>query len=519
MKYNPTKDNGIFEYGDYQTPEDFVVKICNYIKYTLDLEPTIIIEPTFGLGNFIFNSINIFKKTQKVYGIEINKQYYSFAVDKISKVETTANIDLYNDNIFTFDFSTITNKINMEDNVLIIGNPPWVTNSDLTTINSSNLPIKTNFKDLKGLDAITGKSNFDIAEYIILSLLNTFKNFNCVVAMLCKATVAKNIIRDLKKYDFELSDIRMLNFSALEVFNVNCEACLLIMKIGSGKKLVCDVYDLANPDYKISSFGWVNNAFVSNIDSYCNLIDGKCQMEWRQGIKHDCSKVMELTKENGIFVNGYKEPLNIEDTYIYPVLKSSDIKKHVITEKNIRKSVIVTQKKVGDETGIIREKSPMLWRYLQLHSMKLDNRKSSIYKRAPQFAIFGIGDYSFKPYKVAISGFYKNPIFALTYNANDKNKPIMLDDTCYFLGFDNFNTALITTILLNSNLVQSFLTSIAFLNSKRPYTKEVLMRIDLLKVANMISFDKLLETADRLGIEHNLEYADYQMYVEQIASE
>ena len=33
----------------------------------------------------------------------------------------------------------------------------------------------------------------------------------------------------------------------------------------------------------------------------------------------------------------------------------------------------------------------------------LDNRKSSIYNKRPRFSIFGIGDYSFSKWKVAIS--------------------------------------------------------------------------------------------------------------------
>ena len=85
----------------------------------------------------------------------------------------------------------------------------------------------------------------------------------------------------------------------------------------------------------------------------------------------------------------------------------------------------------------------------------------------------------------------------------------MLDDTCYFLGFDNYNHALITTLLLNSKIVQNFIKSIAFLDSKRPYTKDILMRIDLLKVVENISFKDLISIADNLKIEHNLINDDY----------
>ena len=52
--------------------------------------------------------------------------------------------------------------------ILVIGNPPWVTNSAVGALGGSNLPVKSNFQRLNGLDAITGKSNFDISEWMLL---------------------------------------------------------------------------------------------------------------------------------------------------------------------------------------------------------------------------------------------------------------------------------------------------------------------------------------------------------------
>jgi len=60
-------------------------------------------------------------------------------------------------------------------------------------------------------------------------------------------------------------------------------------------------------------------------------------------------------------------------------------------------------------------------------------------------------------------------------------KPVMLDDTCYFIGFDDLKMAEIAHFLLNSKLVQKFLKSIIFSDSKRPINKDTLMRIDLEK--------------------------------------
>ena len=53
------------------------------------------------------------------------------------------------------------------------------------------------------------------------------------------------------------------------------------------------------------------------------------------------------------------------------------------------------------------------------------------------------------------------------------------------------STALITLALLNSQPVRDFLESIVFLDSKRPYTKDVLMRIDLAKVLERVSLKQI----------------------------
>lgn len=518
----------ILEYGDYQTPDDFVKKVCKYLREEIEIKPRVIIEPTFGLGNFITGALEEFKELEKVYGVEINEDYYTFTNQRVKENIKDSNIvvELYNENIFTFDFEKIKSNVETEEQLLIIGNPPWVTNSELTTIESMNLPVKENFKGLSGLDAITGKGNFDIAEYIILQLLNEFKDYkSCYVAMLCKNIVGRNIVRDLQRYNFNLSEIKMITFNALTTFGVNCEAGLLVMKIGGEKRLICDVYDFDNTKEKIRSFGWVDNNFISDIGNYTDSIDGKCQFEWRQGIKHDCSKVMELSirQDDKTYINGYKQVIDVEDDYIYPLLKSSDIKQYISTQENTRKNLIVTQKRVGEETNSINNNSPKLWRYLEENSQYLDNRKSTIYKKAPRFAIFGVGDYSYRPYKVGISGFYKNPLFTLAYNDVEEEKSIMFDDTCYILGFEEYNDALITMLIMNSSIVQEFLKSIAFIDSKRPYTKEVLKRIDLVKATTKISYQELLETANRLGIPISTltqeSYTDYKESIRVIEQE
>ncbi len=214
----------------------------------------------------------------------------------------------------------------------------------------------------------------------------------------------------------------------------------------------------------IREYGWINNKFVANIDLYIKSekIDGKFPFVWRQGVKHDASKIMELETVNGNYLNNNKETVEIEKDLVYALLKSSDLKGNVI-EKS-RKYTIVTQKKVGQETKYIKELFPKTYNYLFSNIAYFNKRKSSIYNGKPLFSIFGIGDYSFKPYKVAIAGMYKSTTFSLVKPID--NKPVMLDDTCYFIGFETLVEAEITQILLNKEITQDFIQSIAIKNPK-----------------------------------------------------
>ena len=148
--------SGKREYGDYQTPVDFAEKVCFYLKNYRHIRPSAIIEPTCGVGNFLESSL-LFEAAE-YYGIEINPDYCDICRQKIND----SRVKIINSDFFAFSSKAL---IQDKSQILVIGNPPWVTNSTLSALGSDNMPIKTNFKDLKGIDAITGASNFDICEY------------------------------------------------------------------------------------------------------------------------------------------------------------------------------------------------------------------------------------------------------------------------------------------------------------------------------------------------------------------
>jgi hypothetical protein len=222
---------------------------------------------------------------------------------------------------------------------------------------------------------------------------------------------------------------------------------------------------------------------INNFTSYNYL--GKSDYIWRNGIKHDCSKVMELAVVGSNLINGYGEIVEIEDDLLFPLLKSSDI-----ANGNLEtcKKVIITQRKVGEETFYIKDRFPKAWEYLNYHIEDFQKRKSSIYKNKPPFSIFSIGEYSFSPVKIAISGLYKRLSFQILFPVNGKT--IMVDDTCNYISCKTKAEADILYSLLTCAENINFLNSIIFWDSKRPITTEVLNSIDLKKIACKYSLEE-----------------------------
>lgn len=481
------------EYGDWQTNFELACRVCLLIKER-GIAPDIIIEPTCGTGTFILASIIVFgESAKKIYGIEIYKPYLTHLKFRLLEYALknpgviTSKIHLFHQSIFGFNFDSL--NISQNKNVLIIGNPPWVTNSKLSEIKSKNIPQKSNFKKNNGIEAITGKANFDIAEYISYQLLDYFHNQNSCLAFLMKKSVVKNIVYEQKREHYKIENMTLYSFDAKKEFDVSVSACLFIAKLGQGRAKQCkcmNLYNLGQPWY----FGWTNGCFVADISSYQNYasIDGKCQLSWWSGMKHDCSKVMELSKKKGKFYNKLEEVVDIEPDLIYPLLKSSDLKGNEII--SFRRYVIVTQKSTSDNTGIIKDNQPKTYKYLETHFEWFKKRSSVIYKNRSKYCIFGIGSYSFKKYKIAIAGLYNTTLFSFVPPLEGKN--VMFDDTCYLMGFDNRDVAKCFLKILNSDIVQRFMKSLVFHDAKRSINKDLLMRIDLEKASELLFNESVL---------------------------
>lgn len=474
-------------YGDWQTPFDLSKKVCLEHKKRYG-SPDIIIEPTCGLGSFVISAMDAFPNLTEIHAIEINGMYVSELKKSIilraivRKERQHPKIYLHVADVFKFNFNKIADRLKGNNSkIAIIGNPPWVTNSKQSQLESQNIPIKSNLYRLKGIDAIMGKSNFDISEFITLLLIRTFQHCSGGISLLLKNSVIRNLIYKQHEYPLAINNIAQLKFDATKEFNVAVEASCFTAILNQGISETCQNGNIYTQAVE-SEFGWAHGSFVSDIQSYalCQQYDSKCDYIWRSGIKHDCASILELTHKNGQYYNKLGELVDIEDDLIFPYLKSSYVNNYTdYSYKDLTTFILVPQRYVGESSLALQSKLPKTYSYLISHVEYFTKRKSSIYKNKDIFIVFGIGDYTFLHYKIVVSSLYKEVRFKLI--SPYKGKPIIVDDTCYQLAFESKAEATAVLKALNSDKIQLLLETLIFKDAKRVVTKGILMRLDLYK--------------------------------------
>lgn len=472
------KTQAKIEFGDFQTPLGLAKDVCSLLQ-RLGVKPEFVVEPTVGRGAFLLAAAEAFPEAE-LLGFDINPNYILEAEASLERLGASSRSRVAVEDFFDHDWEVALSA--HAGSLLILGNPPWVTNAGVSAVNGTNLPAKENFQGLKGIAARTGKANFDISEWMLIRLLRALERRPATLAMLCKTATARKFLRYAWQNYGRISNAALYRIDAANHFGAAVDACLLVLRTGATGPREATVYSSLTALTPTVQIGVVGKDMVSDLDTYRQLraFEGLCPFQWRSGIKHDCAAIMELRGgANGYLENGLGERLHLEEEFVYPLLKCSDLANSRTTPQ---RSVIVTQRFVGDNTSSIAERAPRTWNYLQSHAARFSARKSSIYKAAVPFALFGIGPYAFAPWKVAVSGLHASARFHAIPPVD--GCPVFFDDTCYYLSFQTEDEAMLIADVLNSDICQKFISSLVFTDAKRPITVDLLQRLDLSALAS-----------------------------------
>ena len=473
----PQDNNKRIEFGDFQTPIDLAVAVCNHLA-SIGVRPDYVVEPTCGVGAFVKAALQVFDEANIFLAFEINASYLDVLEEDLREHPARNKVRLSRADFFLTNFQAETEG--MDRNILVLGNFPWVTNSTQCSIGGTNLTQKSNFLGHGGFEAISGKANFDISEWMLLDVLRWLDGKCGTIAMLVKTSVARKVMAHVEKDGRKVIDARVVHIDAKRHFDASVDACLLVIRLSPD--------GMPKYDYKVFSglddvvgrtVGHRAGLTISNLENFesTKSLLGQSPQKWRSGIKHDASAIMEFERRGDVLVNGLGEHCALEYDYLYPLLKGSDVGSGKPWRE---KYVLVTQRRVGEETDSIAHIAPATWKYLKSHAEKLDGRGSSIYAKNPRYSIFGVGDYAFLPWRIAICSLYKKLSFRLV--SPIEGKPAMFDDTVYYISFETEGEAKSVLSVLESKTGIEFLSSLIFWDEKRPIKTAILNSLDWRKV-------------------------------------
>jgi hypothetical protein len=481
--------------GDFQTPSALVAEVLDALGPVGSRWPRVL-EPACGHGSFLMGLIGLADPPREVIGVEIQEAYCE-AARMATGASVHTHVRIVQSSLFDLDLRRDL-AWHERGALLVVGNPPWVTNAELGSLGSGNHPRKTNVKNLRGIDAKTGASNFDIAEAVWLKLIAELADEETTIALLCKTSVARNVVQFAKQMGLPVVEASLARIDARRWFGATVDACLFRVTFGPGPRVDrVPVFADLNAAVPESVMGFAAGRLVADLDAYQPraFADGLCPLIWRQGLKHDAATVMELERDGGSDTrrNRLGAPVDVEAESVYPLLKGADL---LGPPGAPVRSVIVTQRRIGEDTRGLEWSAPRLWSYLQAHASAFAKRRSSIYRGQPPFAMFGVGPYSFAPYKVAISGLGKTPRFRAI--GPEDGRPVMLDDTCYFVACRTPEQTAMLAALLNDPETLGLVGSLIFRDAKRPITKAVLQRIDLGALAARVDQRALIARAEEI---------------------
>ncbi|MGO8702064.1 MAG: hypothetical protein ACLQVY_30650 [Limisphaerales bacterium] len=274
-------------FGDFQTPPTLAQEVCAFLKRR-GIKPEVVLEPACGIGSFLLAGAASFPKA-RLFGWDINPDHVENTRRSLAGVGALGRATLVVGDFFAQEWAKEIRGL--KGQLLVLGNFPWVTNSTVSSLNGANIPLKENFQGFRGMAARTGKSNFDISEWMLIQVLKSLRGRQATIAMLCKTATARKLLRFGWQNDGRISHPSLHRIDAKRYFGASVDACLLFLQTGNAGLPEAAVFETLEAENPFRVLGLAGQDLVSDIRAYQNLqhLEGLCPYQWRSGVKHDCA--------------------------------------------------------------------------------------------------------------------------------------------------------------------------------------------------------------------------------------
>jgi hypothetical protein len=332
-----------------------------------------VIDTAAGSGNFLIPLARKYGKIQ-FYGIERNRTIYE-AVKPLAE-------ELPNLHFFLGD--ALLDSFPIPPCDLYLGNPPFVNYSDLSEEYREGIrPLWTEYMPVKkSFSLLLGESRGDLAALVFYHSVNRYLKeggrFGVVLPdSLLKGNKASEGFRRFPGIRAE----RAVDIARREAFAHTNRPCFYLIGAKGGRT----EYPLAYE--KEDRLVWLNNREGLLIEE---------EMQDSAGSEYPVRQGINTLGANGIFF--FDEKPRLEGDLLFPLLRSGDVGENRADPSRWVLLPYSDRGRLLEEEELERD-YPKAWAYLRKHEKTLTARKSR-FARKCWYALFGIGPYTFAPYKV-----------------------------------------------------------------------------------------------------------------------
>lgn len=423
------------KFGAVFTPMVWAKKIVEKHFFSEWLNGSTILDPTAGEGVFIEAFLSIARekgieltkeKLSRLFGIELNQ---NFIDNFFQRINSAYSIRFPKSNYKQGDILFQTNEIKAD---FLVGNPPWVNFTDLDENYKEKIKhlflefgLVANQKDL-----LLGNARTDIAALVLIKVLHSNLKENGKAIFFLPLSIFQNdgANQEFRNYnakgiDFCVEDI--MDFNGSKIFeeilgrygvaqfhrNKKQKFPIKYHVLENGKWHSYKAKPLFNSTDPLTVFD--SEETESRLEGFQKIILAK-HLQPRQGVNtcganniffFDSFKLVghekvELKNKSG-------EEVTVSSKYIFPLTVSSTLKED---NPHPEKVILIPHKENGKPIDFeTLQQEEGLFSYLSKHKTLLKNRKGVLIntwiKKGYWWALLGVGEYSFVPYKVMWKAF------------------------------------------------------------------------------------------------------------------
>lgn len=391
----------------------------------------------------------------------------------------------------------------------LVGNPPWINWNALPQtyrqkLERELLPHYILF-DFQGQEAQLGHSNDDYLVTFSLVTMDRYLRSGGLCSFIVKQPLLTNVsgktfrrftIRRLREtiplHVHKVADLRQVN-----PFGIANETAIIVLQ--KGERTVYPVpYEIWTRSHHQIEVEMAQAQPVSESDTtspwvvltpelaQTRFMEGYCPYEIRHGLKHDVADVLMVQiveQSDGKLViapaGRPSERYEIEPDALFPFVQPRHLTAWTVKGHTY---AIIPQRKAGENNEReLRQTLPLTYTYLKRFEPLFAARRSRIFSGTPFYGLFGLGDYTWAPYKVCWCGLGFQPEFAVAEPIADVfigTKSVVPDGTVYFIPTSDRTEAHFLCAILNAEIVRAFLSARSS-KSKRGLPKKLMQRLRL----------------------------------------